>query len=236
MKLTRQVGLSLIELMISMALASVIAAAAITMLVSDSQTSRFQIGQVSAHTSGRFAFDFVLADLRRAGYSENALVTRAVTGSNSDVFATGDVLNVIYDSALVDDTDCIGNPIVAPNPADRQVTNTYGIQMVDGQRALTCNGSVLMHNIESFHVLFGIDSNGDGELDRYVKPGTESAADEVLAVQISMLVATQEAAGENLSREYTVLDATPQTYDDGRARIQFTATERIRNINMDAVL
>lgn len=231
-----QAGLSLVELMISMALASIIATAAIAMLVSDAQTSRFQVGRVTAHTSGKFAFDFILADLRRAGYIEHATVPSAVTGRNSDTLGDGDVLNIHYDSALADNRDCVGNPIVDADPAKRQVVNTYQIEEIDGENVLTCNDSPLLNDVEGFHVLWGIDQNGDEVPDRYVKPGSMVAGDRLVTVQVALLVATREESGEYLSRTFQLLDSAPQTFTDKRSRILFSATERIRNINMDEVL
>lgn len=230
-----QSGLSLVELMISMALASIIAAAAIAMLVSDAQSSRFQLNKVASHTSGRFAFDFVLADLRRAGYSGKTKITEAVGGENSATFAVSDKLEIRYDAALVGNRDCVGNPIDAtltPN----QVVNTYSVQKINGVNFLMCNANPLMAGVDGFQVLFGVDNDNSGTIDTYVGPGQQSAGADVVTVQVAMLVAAQERAGGNLAQRYQLLNVNSGPMNDGRARTLFTATEPIRNINPDESL
>ena len=230
-----QFGLSLVELMISMALASIIAAAAIAMLVSDAQSSRFQLNKVASHTSGRFAFDFVLADLRRAGYSERTKIPGAVSGVKSETFAVSDQLSISYDAALVENQDCVGNPIVA-TPTTNQVVNTYSVQEIDDVNVLMCNGNPLMAGVDGFQVLFGVDNDKNGTIDTYVEPGDQAAGADVLTVQVAMLVAAQERAGENIEQQYQLLNVSSGPMNDGRARTLFTATERVRNINTNEIL
>lgn len=228
------VGFSLVELMIAMALASIIAAGAITMLVSDAQTSRLQINHVAAYTSGRFAFDFILADLRKAGYTNRAKVTQLVSGTNADGFAESDVLRIRYDASLVGNRDCVGNPISVVNPALNVVTNEYRVQNIDGVNVLTCNNSLLMPGVDGFQVLFGIDNSGDDVPDTYVKP-SELIGSNVVTVQIAMLVASQNLIGEEATKQYQLLDVAG-TLTDRRLRTLYTTTERIRNIDLDGVL
>lgn len=228
------VGFSLVELMIAMALASIIAAGAITMLVSDAQTSRLQINHVAAYTSGRFAFDFILADLRKAGYTNRAKVTQIVSGANADGFAESDVLRIRYDASLVGNRDCVGNPISVVNPALNVVTNEYRVQNIDGVNVLTCNNSLLMPGVDGFQVLFGIDNSGDDVPDTYVKP-SELIGSNVVTVQIAMLVASQNLIGEEATKQYQLLDVAG-TLTDRRLRTLYTTTERIRNIDLDGVL
>lgn len=230
-------GLSLVELMIAMLLASMISAAAISMLVTDSQTSRFQINHTTSHNSGRFAFDFILADLRKAGYKENVTITTpSVTGLNSDNANISDELIIRYDASLVGNIDCVGNPIVIIDPAQNVVTNEYKVVLIDGESVLTCNDQPLMAGVEGFQVLFGIDNDYNNAPERYVRPGTGQANDNVSVVQIAMLVATREQGGETVPRSYQLLDVNTGEITDARGRTLFTVTERIRNINLDAVL
>jgi len=230
-----QTGVSLVELMIAMALASIIAAGAVTMLVSDAQTSRLQINHVAAYTSGRFAFDFILADLRKAGYTNRAIVTQIVSGTNTDGFTESDVLRIRYDASLVGNRDCVGNPIEEEDPAQNVVTNEYKVQNIGGVNALTCNNSLLMPGVDGFQVLFGIDNTGDDDVpDTYVKP-SEVMGNNVVTVQIAMLVASQNLIGEEVTKQYQLLDVAG-TLTDRRLRTLYTTTERIRNVDLEGVL
>lgn len=230
----QQRGLSLIELMISMLLASIIAAAAIGMLVTDSQTSRFQISQTSAQTSGRFAFDFLLADLRRAGYSKTTPVNVAVEGING-AGGSSDQLTIRYDAVLTSNRDCAGNPptgALGENPA----VNTYRIEEIDGRNVLTCNGEPIMRGVDGFQVLFGVDADLNGTPDRYVPADVVATDERVVTVQVAMLVTMLEHGGENLSQQFQLLDVTTAPFTDDHGRTLFTTTERIRNNNLDQTL
>lgn len=234
-----QAGLSLIELMIAMLLASIITSAAIAMLVTDSQTSRFQINQTSAHTSGRFAFDFILADLRKAGYSSKTVITQAVEGDNNIALNNSDVLRIRYDAALAQNRDCVGNAIVSADPAHNAVVNEYRIEQIGDDHVLTCNGNPLMTGVDGFQVLFGVDSNAadtNDSPDSYVCPGAQQPTDKIVTVQIAMLIATLERGGENVEQQYQLLDEDTGVLLDGRGRTLFTTTERIRNVNLENAL
>lgn len=230
-----QRGLSLVELMISMLLASILVSAAIAMLVTDSQTSRFQINQTSMHTSGRFAFDFLLADLRRAGYSDRTPIAVAVDGVNGA--GTGnDELTIRYDGALTQNRDCAGNALVG-TPEANPAVNVYRIAVDHGRNVLTCNNVPMMVGVDGFQVLFGVDASPfSGLPDLYVQPGAVSADQRVVTVQVAMLIATLEQGGEQVSQQYPLLDVTAGPFDDARGRTLFTTTERVRNRSMDDVL
>lgn len=231
-----QRGLSLVELMISMLLASILVSAAIAMLVTDSQTSRFQINQTSMHTSGRFAFDFLLADLRRAGYSDRTPIDVAVEGVNG-AGTDSDELTIRYDGALTQNLDCAGNALVGA-PGANPAVNVYRIDVDDnGRNVLTCNNVPMMVGVDGFQVLFGVDASPfSGLPDLYVQPGAVSAGQRVVTVQVAMLIATLEQGGERVSQQYPLLDVTAGPFDDARGRTLFTTTERVRNRSMDDVL
>lgn len=226
-----QLGLSLIELMISVLLAAIISTASIAMLMSDSQTSRFQIGQAATHNSGRFAFDFILDDLRKAGYSDSAAIANPVDGMNSLVASESDQLSISYESTLSGGRDCVGNPMPGV------VINTYKIKLEDdGEHVLECNKKPLMYGVDGFQVLFGINPSGGDVPTTYVPPGSQAASDRIVTVKIAMLVSTKEEVGVHVAHSYQLLDVNTGPLADGKGRTLFTTTERIRNNNLDVVL
>ena len=64
----KQTGLSLIELMIAMVLGLFLLGGVIQIFVSSSQVNRLNESIARVQESGRFALDFISADLRQAGY------------------------------------------------------------------------------------------------------------------------------------------------------------------------
>ena len=62
-------GYSLIELMISLALGSIVTAGVVQLFVANSETHALLVGQSRMQESARFAIDFISRDVRQAGYS-----------------------------------------------------------------------------------------------------------------------------------------------------------------------
>jgi len=67
-KMKRVAGFSLIELMISLALGSVVTMGVVQLFVANAETHRLLQGQSRMQESARFALDFIGRDVRKAGY------------------------------------------------------------------------------------------------------------------------------------------------------------------------
>lgn len=82
-KAWRQTGLSLIELMISITLGLLLLAGVINLFIGSRQSYQTQETLARLQEAGRFSMDFIVQDLRRAGY----------WGGNADVSSLGEVPN-----------------------------------------------------------------------------------------------------------------------------------------------
>jgi type IV pilus assembly protein PilW len=65
---SRQKGLSLVEVMIAMAIGSVITVGTVQLFVANSETHRLMLGQSRMQESARFSLDFIARSIRQAGY------------------------------------------------------------------------------------------------------------------------------------------------------------------------
>ena len=65
---TIQIGLSLVELMISLAVGSIITVGIVQLFSENSKTYSVMIGQSRMQESARFALDFISRDIQKAGY------------------------------------------------------------------------------------------------------------------------------------------------------------------------
>lgn len=96
----------------------------------------------------------------------------------------------------------------------------------------------VVENVEDLDFLYGIDGDGDGAVDRYLRADQVDAAqwDRVLSVRVALVVVSAEAAlaaGEQVIRLRdtdgdTVVDAQPAAADR-RLRQVFTTTVSLRN-------
>ena len=80
-KMKRVAGFSLVELMISLALGSVVTMGVVQLFVANAETHRLLQGQSRLQESARFALDFIGRDVRKAGY-------RGCFSSNDDLHTT----------------------------------------------------------------------------------------------------------------------------------------------------
>jgi len=89
----RTKGFSLVELMISLALGSVVTAGVVQLFVANSETHNLLQGQSRMQESARFALDFIGRDIRQAGY-------RGCFSSNDELNTTLDPNNIPYEYDL----------------------------------------------------------------------------------------------------------------------------------------
>lgn len=86
--------------------------------------------------------------------------------------------------------------------------------------------------VETMRFLFGIDSSGNGETDRYVSASSLSSVadwDTVLTVQVFLLVRGNEDKAYTDERTYTLGDVTAGPFKDNYHRSLMTATVNLRN-------
>ena len=94
MRLRNQKGLSLVELMISLAIGSLITAGIVQLYTANSATYGLVLGQSRMQESARFALAFISRDVQRAGY-------RGCFSSNSQLHWTiSDPVNLPYEFDL----------------------------------------------------------------------------------------------------------------------------------------
>lgn len=242
-----QRGVGMVEVMVAMVLGAMVVLGVIQVFTANRQTFRMQDGMAITQESGTFAIDFIGRDLVRSGFGGAAAVGNRDYGfewaQTTDGGAGGnDRIAIVYDPSITDRLYCTGEATGGATT----ISNRYWVTN-DGE--LMCQGAefngatftavgtpqVLVDNVESFQVLFGMDTDhvgcplGLGEPSLYLPANLavaaitrgevacpaaaagssgQNASTVVRAVRIALLLSTENQAGAIVSadRTYTVLD------------------------------
>lgn len=227
-----QAGLSLIELMVAMAAGMLLIAGVAQMFIASRQANRLQDGFGALQENGRLALYLLRRDIRMAGFPREQDIDAFLVGPTQTVDGGGpnesDAITVQY----VSGQDCLGQA----TPAGLAV-NRYYVATADGVNRLMClgNGNAvpqpLVDGVESLQLLYGEDRDGDEVPDVYVSAGSVLDWGDVVAVRVSVLVASLTAVlDEDISRSFTMLDEPAiGPFDDRQQRQVFTTTVEVRN-------
>jgi type IV pilus assembly protein PilW len=258
-RVVRMRGFSLVELMIALLLGSLITLAAVQLFGTNQRTFQLQQGLTDVQEQGRFALDFMARDIRIMGLRNPDVVGGPAPGvvlddilmggvtfprsqDGGDNGAGNDRLTFSF-QARPGDMDCEGSA----TPVAALVVNTYWVQGDE----LFCFGSIdsgsggltLVTGVESFQVLFGVDTAADGvpSAGRYVRADDLNPTDQVVAVRIGLYVrATQGnmppiGPPQNMLVLDRQLTAGQAPLQESAVRRLFVTTVRARNYQWEAI-
>ena len=175
MKMRRyQSGFSLVELMVAMALGLLITGAALSLFSTNQRMFQLQQGESELQEQGYLAMRFIVEDVRMAGFhdiSVGAAPSPVINASSPSIPASSDGGNSGNDRMTISYhgfRDCEGNP--SASTSRREIINTY---WVDDDGQLKCRGNqavpltsgvTLLDGVESFQVLYGMDTTPNDQV------------------------------------------------------------------------
>ncbi len=220
-RLMRNRGFTIVELMITLAITSVLALGAITFLASADQANRLQSALSGLNVSGRFGLDQLSRDIRMSGYRGSDWtagplinVISATDGLPAD---GGDSIALLYEGTR----DCTYALAVAGI-----VTNTY--RVLNGN--LECNGQPLTSGVQEMQIYLGEDTDNNGVANRWMSPGTAGLdTTRVVSVRVHLLVRTNANAISSGPQAYYFNNAQQAAVDDGQIRREYSVTVALRN-------
>lgn len=238
-------GLTLIELVVAMALTAVLVLGLVQVVSAASAASSLQRNQAQVLDRARFVIGILGRTARQAGYrpepwSATYDPAALADGNLDDATAAGDRLALRGWS----DLNCFDNR----NPdhgADGRPLFYIRESVFDlnaaGNLAHTCRYGPaptelttqirrqgLVPGVEAFQVLYGDDSDGDGNIDAWVRAGQWADPRRVLGLRIGLLLAGDDAVAEPAARTFDVLDDARQAPADGRLRHLFEFAVALR--------
>jgi type IV pilus assembly protein PilW len=245
--LARRSGMTLIELTVAMALTAFLLLGLIQIVSAAGAAVRLQDDQAQIQDRARHAIETLAGAIRQAGFSpkpwNDVYDIPALTGDTLDsVSASSDRLAIRGWSDLncfdnrnpVEDSDAhplfyIRESIFDLNGSDN-LTHLcrYGPSASELVTQIRRQG--LIPGVESFQVLFGEDSNGDGHIDRWVRAGQWADQRQILGARVGLLLAGDATVAEAVVKEYFILESLLAAPADRALRqvIQFSTAIRGR--------
>lgn len=215
---SRQTGLSLVELMVSVVIALILMIALMQLLLGTMQTERTTSDVSRMQESGRNALELMGRVVRQAGARSDANVPFsgvAIAGSNGAGTAA-DSITVQYEAQAGGETNCQG----VAAAAGTLVTYAFAVNPANPP-TLTCNGTAMVDNIENLQLTYGLDADKNGVIESYVDAPTAAQFGQVAAVRV---VLTVRGPSANIAVPGVAASA-PDTY----LRQVFNATFTVRN-------
>jgi type IV pilus assembly protein PilW len=197
-------GFSLVELMISLVLGLLVMAVMLGIYQSNTQTARFHNANLKLQENGRFAMDIISRTARMAGYDDPMTTTEVATPViNGSIDSAGALitqtglklsehtLSVRFEGGT-DIRDCQGQSVAA----DDWVTNMYAVSTDNNlvcatftnNSAVVSDASAIAEGVENMRVLYGLDLDESGNVNRYVRSQAVSDWSQVISLRVALLV------------------------------------------------
>lgn len=232
----RQTGFGLVEIMIALVLGLFVTAGVVHVFLSNKQSFNVQSAQAQLQENARLASALLADTIAKAGYrldpgvasSEIESLGPALDGTNdggADLLAGSDTVTVRFqgDGLMI---DCHGLTVVKEDISINRfrLSANSELQCDNGDGPLT-----LFDNVADLQILYGEDTNGDGSVDQYRNAATVDDFDNVLAVHLALLLASDgNVTTKADAREFVLLDRPPVRHPaSGTDRAQRRVVERV---------
>lgn len=253
-------GFSLIELMIAVALGTLVVMAVVTLFITNQRTYNLQKNTRIIQQQGVFVLEHMVQDIRKAGYRHISAVNdvgiianevNSISGSKDDVGENkSDRLTVAFDVVVEGASD--RNNHTAPRDCEgKKITSTTKVVQTYwlNEEELRCkssyssseNGLLLLEGVENFQVLYGIDAIKDGlaTVSHYVTADklTADNVSAVVAIRIGYIVANNSGDGVTSTKQtFYLLDKNIELGgSDKKVRRQFMRTIPLRNFDENKI-
>jgi len=197
-----QQGMSVIELMISLALGLFITAGLISLFVNSKQNYRLNENMSRLQENARFAVSFISRDIRMADYRAcltNDRMDDALAGTNGAEETGTDAVTMVWQPSLCG----AGGP-------NRSIV--YSIQEgANGQPSLFrsvdgADADELVEGIEDLQITYGEDTDGNDTPNYYVDAASVTSMAQVISIKFNLVASTLETnltpAGGRITRTF----------------------------------
>jgi len=212
-------GFSLVELMVALAISSVLLLGLTSIFVSSGQSRTVQTALSGIHETGRFAMDQMSRHIRMTGARTINWTFGPVPGALVVTNGASDSVAMTYQDTL----DCN----LAAAPASGFVTNTFDV----AAGSLRCNGLELIDGVQEMQIFLGEDTDEDDVANRLVAPDAAGLQmDRVVSINLNLLVVSNEdRVGTNQALLRNTFWGAEPAADDTRLWREYSTTISLRN-------
>jgi type IV pilus assembly protein PilW len=228
-------GMALLELVIALALSALLVLGLVQIAAAASSSTQLQRNQAQVQESARLAFNTLSRAVHRTGFNPQpwnpqfaplglAEISVDNVSAASDRLAVRDWSDVNCFDNRNPDEDASGNPLfyvresVFDLNTDKSLTRQcrYGPSLAELTTQVRRQGFI--NGIESFQILYGQDSDQDGNIETWVRAGDWSDLQHVRGLRVALLLFSQDAVVEPAAHSFNVLDSTVIMQADGKLR------------------
>ncbi len=248
----RQLGFSLIEMMLSMVLGLIVAGSVLQLAVNNNRSTKTNEYLSLVQQSGRHALYVLSSDLRMAGYKSNhsgsAIMPFYLGSCEGDSVCTTDGGGINNDRIAVqyepaNSFDCTGDPVIT---AGSIIANVYFIDLDRSHEniyALFCrsydvlsemprgDAIPLVHGVEKLQILYGLTTTGSDNVNQYMTASSIVDWSDVKSVRIAFLVGSgfESKFMDVRTRKYNLLESGDQVFTDNIPRFPFSTAIHLNN-------
>jgi type IV pilus assembly protein PilW len=235
-------GLTLVELLVALLIAAFLIIGLVQIVMAARGSFQLQENQAEVQENGRYAVSTLGKLIRQTGYSpqpwnEDFEPTGLMPGTQDRVSSRSDRLTIRSWS----NTNCFDNR----NPVEdgfgeaafflressfdlndrNDLTHTCRYGPTEAGFTTQIRHQGFVRHVEMFQALFGLDDNGNGHVNRWVKAAEWADQQQILGIKIGLLLRSTDSVVERSKQDFSVLDADYTAAADGRLRLllEFTA-------------
>lgn len=218
MKLLKNYGLSLVEILVAILLGMLIILYGIKLLIVQREVSRMFIANQELRENSNFLRNFLSREIAMTGYVEKEMIKNPIQFYQPNKVGTL-AWKISYAANEVSDHDCFGKKAAIINNFFEVVNNS-----------LYCNGQPILDHIENVVVLLGQDVDLDGIMDAYVDAINLSLKSPIYVIKFDFILRSTEKIGKISMQNFQRIDQTEfQAFDDGYLRKQLIVTVPLLN-------
>jgi prepilin-type N-terminal cleavage/methylation domain-containing protein len=180
----KETGVTLIELLVTLIICSIVVAGIYRVFIAQSKAYTVQDQIVEIQQSVRGAMDILLKDLRMTGYYDDS--------PNSTVSITNPIAYAVQDSSITvsyayfDSGTAQYQRHTVQYWRDAPTSRLYRLLTVN-EAAAAGNPEILLENVDTFNLTYGVDADGDGAMDDRNVNGHIDDGDWVSAANVGAL-------------------------------------------------
>jgi type IV pilus assembly protein PilW len=223
-------GYTLIELMVGILISSIVAGGALKFIETAMNTDQYQKATILIQNETKYAVDYLVSDIRMAGFSLtedlNSFEKQPFdwTNTTDGVGNLPDQIEITYENSQ-NNTDCNGVSNLA------MISNHYYVN--NGN--LMCNNQTILDNIEIFEILYGIDLNNNGRVDRYLsattaRPISENSLYRVIAVRFDIISSSENGYSGVYLKSFNISNSRKLDFTDNKIYKSYTRTIMLKNM------